>query len=195
MPAARDAPALTRIDCRDPRLLKDACPGRCGRARKANQVLHRVELRLVWKMQRACGFEGQWRAIQHAGLKADRLRGINLAFDIGATGSIACKGIGVFRLKIAGYCKLSDPAADLPTRGSICVGIALSLVNTKGIDQVPIDQRMLARDLGSRTSCNLPSDLPCLKDGNGEPRHRQSISRRESDDASADNCNVSAARF
>ena len=100
MSAGRDAPAVTGIDGRNPRIFEDARPGRCARGRKTGQVLHGIELRLVGKLQRARRVEGQRSPVQHARLEAEDLRGLRLALDIGAAVGIAGKRIGVLRFRV-----------------------------------------------------------------------------------------------
>ena len=101
--------------------------------------MHGIELRLVGKFQRARGVEGQRCPLQRRRLEADRARGFGLALDIGATGGIAGKRIGILRFELARDGELGDPAANLSSGGSIGLGIASRLVDPHGVDQMPVD--------------------------------------------------------
>ena len=100
------SPAVTRhwrpeFDCRDPSVLEYARSCCCCCSGKTEEVLHRIELGLVWELQRACGIERQRCSLKHLSVEADRPRCLSLAFDIAATAGVPAKGISVLGFEIA----------------------------------------------------------------------------------------------
>ena len=175
-------PTAAGLDRGDARVLEDAPAGRFDRHREPHEILRGIELRLIAKPHRTGGLERKRRPIQHLGVEADAAGGFRLGGDLVPAGGIAGVGIGGFRFEIAGDAELADPVANLLRTASVGLGIVLRLIDAERIDQVAIDQRVLAGDLCGRAAGHLPSDPARLDHGDRQPGLRQQKGRGEPDD-------------
>ena len=112
----------------------------------------------MWKSKRTCGLEWQGSLCQHLGVETNAAGRVGLALDLGKARDVADVNIGVFFFELAGDTQILDPRANLPAARPVRVSILPGGTETEAVDQVPVDQRMLARDLGGGPTGDLPSD-------------------------------------
>src|SRR5262249_34975268 len=99
---------------------------------------------------------------------------------------VARIGISCLRLEVTCDAEFDDPVADLAHTGAVGLGIVLRLIDPARLDQMTIDERVLTGNLGGGAPGHLSSDAECLDDRNREASTCQQISRRETDNSSAD---------
>ena len=105
-------------------------------------------MRLIGKTQRAGRGKRQRRALQRLSVEADAARRLRFRHDVLVAICAHGIGIGGFALQVALDAQRGNPAADFPHGGLIGFGIQARCFQIVAIDQVAIDQRVLAGDFG-----------------------------------------------
>ena len=147
----------------------------------------------MWKSKRTCRLEWQGSLCKHLGVETNAAGRVGLALDLGKARDIAGVNIGVFFFELAGDTQVLYPRANLPAARPVRVSILPGRIETEAVDQVPVDQRMLAGDLGGGPTGDLPSDPAGFQESDRHPGALQQIGCGEPDNSCANDSNIGGA--
>src|SRR5262245_61171383 len=104
------------------------------------------------------GFKGKRRARNHVSFESQLERNLSFSFDVREHRVFARISVGVPLLQVTCNFEIANPGADLRCASAIGVGIDPRGVEIEGVAQMPVNERMLAGDLGTGATCHLTSN-------------------------------------
>ena len=182
-------------DVVDARVLEDASAVVGDRRREPDEVLRRVELRLMREAQRPRRRERQRCRRDKVGVETETLRGIGLGFDRLHSFRPVRVGVGVPALEVAGDLVPRRQRGNQLDAAMIRFAVESRTLQPERLDQVSIDECMLRRDLRRRATGDLPRDPARFQHRHRVSGLQQQVRRRQAHDATADDRHVGAIRL